>query len=450
MTVSDYNTFVFESYNYRDRTGELRLHYSFEDGPAFEEKIVFPPVSRLLMPSERAALESSFRLIFLLAGISYYKAYVPQRLICHAFPLDEETAAFVEKVYRHGLAEFAYRNNVDLSDKLQFVTEEAPAWEAVSLNLPDRLLVPVGGGKDSIVTLECLKQSGEAPTLFALGGASGLADPIKATIDVSGLPSLRVERTLSPNLMELNRSGALNGHIPITAILSSMTIASAILHGFSTIVMSNEHSASEPNLRVGEWEINHQYSKSFAFEKDLARFIKDHITPALTYFSFLRPLTETAIVRRFAGLEKYHSVFRSCNAAFRQDAERRNKNWCCNCPKCRFIFLALAPFMDKAKLVGIFGKNLLADESQQEGFAELCGLSSHKPFECVGEIEESALLMEKLSRYKDWKDDAVMRALGGNLAGKIENAYERFNALFALRADHQVPDRFLEMLRACF
>jgi UDP-N-acetyl-alpha-D-muramoyl-L-alanyl-L-glutamate epimerase len=448
MATND-SPFLFDSYAFQEETGTLFLRYGFDNGPAFEEKIVFPPAARTLSKNEQTVLESSFRLIFLLAGVSYYKARVPERLVCRAFHLDRETAAFLEKVYRNGLGEFAYRNNLDLSNRIRFAAEEVPTWKAVPLEPSSRLLVPVGGGKDSIVTLECLKTVGENVTLFALGGESGLAEPIRATIEASGLPFLSVARMLSPALMDLNRTGALNGHVPITAILSSIALACAILHGFGAVVMSNEHSASEPNVRMGNLEINHQYSKSLAFEKDLAAFVREHISPDLATFSFLRPLSEAAIARRFAKLEKYHAVFRSCNTAFRQDEAMRGKNWCCDCPKCRFVFLALAPFMDKAKLIDVFGKNLLADEKQKEGFAELCGLSSHKPFECVGEIAESAMLMQKLAQSGTWKDDAIVKSLGGQLSKQTKDFENRFNSLFAMKDGHQVPEKFLEMLRAC-
>lgn len=207
--------------------------------------------------------------------------------------------------------------------------------------------------------------------------------------------------------------------------------------------MSNEHSASAPNISANGIDVNHQYSKSFAFEKDFAHYVRDHIAPNVNYFSLLRPLTETAIVERFAKLDKYHAVFRSCNAAFRQDEQQRGKNWCCGCPKCRFIFLALALFMDKQKLIGIFGKNLLNDESQTQGFADLCGLGDHKPFECVGEIEESALLMQKLAQIDIWKNDPVVQATASKL--KAETTFE---SLLEFKPVHLVPDNFMEMLRA--
>src|ERR1700722_11147801 len=101
--------FIFDRYEFRRETGALHLHYRFEDGPSFEEEIIFPKSGRDLSANDLAALDASFRLVFLLAGASYYKTSAPKDLRCAAFALDSETATFVEKVYRKGLAEFAYR-----------------------------------------------------------------------------------------------------------------------------------------------------------------------------------------------------------------------------------------------------------------------------------------------------------------------------------------------------
>ncbi len=268
--------------------------------------------------------------------------------------------------------------------------------------------MPVGGGKDSIVTIECLKQADEPLVLFELGNAG----PIEATIAQAGLPAIRVTRRLDPTLFALNEAGALNGHVPITGILSMIVLACAIICGFDTIAMSNEHSASAPNLVAEGREVNHQYSKSFEFEQALSQFIERHVVQCVRYFSLLRPLSEVAIARRFAHHAAYFPVFRSCNAAFRQSAERRATKWCCDCPKCRFVYLALAPFVERQLLIATFGRDMLDDPAQVEGFAELCGLQRHKPFECVGEIEESATVMAHLGDLPDWRDDAVVLALG--------------------------------------
>ncbi len=247
-------------------------------------------------------------------------------------------------------------------------------------------------------------------------------------------------------MFELNKGGAYNGHVPITAILSAIALATAIMQGFDAIIMANEHSASAPNLRVGAVDINHQYSKSLAFERDFAAYVTQHISPSLHYFSLLRPLSEAAITQRFARHEKYFPVFRSCNTAFKQDDARRNKNWCCHCPKCRFVFLALAPFVAKPKLIAIFGRNLLDDATQAQGFAELCGLAAFKPFECVGEIEESALLLRHLATMDTWKQDRVIQTLLPQFPTDNNDAAMSYQSLFRFNPDHRVPQQYLALL----
>ena len=430
-----YSEFVCEAYRFDPDTGVLSLHYGFDEEIRFEERIVFPRVGRTLSAAEGEALERVFRMLLLACGVSYYKAYAPDRIRCAAFPVDPATAAFFTDFYVKGLGEFAWRNGLDLAGRLHVVTDAVEAASAVRVELPRCTCVPVGGGKDSIVTVECLKQAGEPLVLFSLGNAT----PIDATIRQSGLPFIRVTRTLDRRLMELNAAGALNGHVPITGILSMIVLACAIIVGFDAIAMSNEHSASQPTVA----DVNHQYSKSFDFEQAVGRYIEAHVVKGITYFSFLRPLTEVAIASRFARQTAYLPVFMSCNTAFRQAPERRSTNWCCDCPKCRFVFLALAPFVDKARLVATFGRDMLDDPSQIDGFAELCGLRAHKPFECVGEIEESATTLRHLQEMAAWRDAAVVRALSPQVRGGD------FAALFALRGPHLVPERYLAMLDAC-
>jgi hypothetical protein len=430
--------FVCEGYRFASDTGTLSLHYAFDGGPRFEERIALPPATRSLSDDEHEALDRVFRLLLLACGVSYYKAFAPRRIRCAAFPLESATAAFFTDFYAKGLAEFAWRNGIDLAG-LSFAVDAVEPASALLLHLPRLTCVPVGGGKDSIVTIECLKQAAEPLVLFELGDAA----PIEATIAQAGLPAIRVTRRLDPALFALNEAGALNGHVPITGILSMLVLACAIIRGFDAIAMSNEHSASAPNLVAEGREINHQYSKSYEFEQAFGQFVDRHVIQGVRYFSLLRPLSEIAIARRFARHTAYFPVFRSCNAAFRQSAERRETNWCCDCPKCRFVFLALAPFVERQVLIATFGRDMLDDPTQTDGFAELCGLQRHKPFECVGEIEESATVMAHLATLADWRDDEVVRALAPRLSPG------NFAALFAPRAPHLVPDRYLAMLDAC-
>ena len=294
------------------------------------------------------------------------------------------------------------------------------------------------------MALECLRAGGEDLTLFALGDA----EPIAACIAAAELPYIRVRRRIDPTLFELNKAGAFNGHVPITGILSAIALASAVLAGFDAVVMSNEHSASAPNLTVDGVGINHQFSKSLDFETALADYIARTITPSIAYFSLLRPLAEIEIARRFAQCPRYFGVFRSCNTAFRQLPDERGRQWCGNCPKCRFVFLALAPFVAKVRLSAIFGGDLLDDESQADGFAELCGWRSHKPFECVGELAESAAALAYLAQSSEWAGDRVVRRLCAEYSSLRAHPPGEFENLLKTRHPHRVPEPFLRMLDA--
>jgi hypothetical protein len=440
-----YKEFIFERYSYDPAASTLSMRYLFGGGPRFEEKLVFDFVPRQLSSEASATLDRIFRLIFLMSGVSYYKSFVPPTLSCRSFPVDHNTAEFVQKFYEKGLAEFAFKNQISLSGRCRIQWSGGPPLRPIVLDLPRRSCVPVGGGKDSIVTLECLKRAREPLVLFSLGDA----EPIQACIAASGLPFMRVRRRLDPGLFKLNEEGGLNGHVPITGILSAIALAGGIMAGCDSIVMSNEHSASAPNLQIGNIDINHQYSKCLEFEVDFSEYVQNYISPNLTYFSLLRPLSEIAIARRFSKYREYFKIFRSCNAAFRQSPAERAQGWCGNCPKCRFVFLALAPSIEKTELIAIFGRNLLDDQTQQDGFAELCGLREHKPFECVGEVAESAAVMAYLGSHSDWWKDAVVRQLLGTFAQLRQHDQREFRALFDARHPHRVPDLYMAMLDAC-
>ena len=442
MTCS---AFLFETYRYDRGENTLVLGYRFEDGPRFEERLSFDFPPRHLSLDAEAVLDRIFRLIFLMSGVSYYKAYVPPSLRCTAFALDRETAQFLQKFYEQGLAEFAWKNRISLTGHCRFEWAPISPPPPVAIPLPRRTCVPIGGGKDSVVTLECLRRAGEDLILFSLGDA----EPIAACISAAGLPFIRVRRRLDPSLLQLNQESALNGHVPITGVLSAILLACAILAGFDVIAMSNEHSASAPNLTIDGVGINHQYSKSFEFEVDFAEYVARHLTPSIGYFSLLRPLAEIEIARRFARYPQYFDLFRSCNTAFRQAPAERGRQWCGNCPKCRFVFLALAPFVAKSRLAAIFGRNLLDDENQSPGFAALCGLREHKPFECVGEIEESAAVMAHIAGTAEWRDDRVVRRLGAEVRSTRQSDPAQFQRLLAARHPHRVPPSFLAKLDAC-
>jgi hypothetical protein len=305
------------------------------------------------------------------------------------------------------------------------------------------VLVPVGGGKDSIVALETVRRAGVEVALVSVGDAPA----IERTVAVSGLQRLLVERRLDPQLAVLNGEGALNGHVPVTAIVSCAALLAAAANGFDAVAMANERSASAANMRWRGVDVNHQFSKSLHAE-ELVRDAVAEIADAPAIFSILRPASELAIARAFARMERYHGAFTSCNASFRQDPRLRAASWCCDCPKCRFVFLAMAPFCPPERMREIFGADLLAVADQYEGFALLTATGGHKPFECVGEEEESIAAVRMLAADERWREHAVVRRLAAEvLPAHPLPAGDPARAL-ALSDEGFVPAELLEHVRA--
>ncbi len=188
----------------------------------------------------------------------------------------------------------------------------------------------------------------------------------------------------------------------------------AVLFGYNRIMLSNERSANEGNVEFDGRLANHQHSKSLDFERMIAGVLSAATGGALGYFSLLRPYSEAKIARLFARQTRFDRVFSSCNRNFTQ-TPHTGPLWCGECPKCHFVFLIFAPIMEKARLLGIFGKNLLDVPANERSFRELTGLAGQKPWECVGEILEAAACFYAVSQLPEWRDDAIVAALRDDL-----------------------------------
>lgn len=438
------DAFTFPSYSIDFATGEVLFDYALT-GPDGEQR--FTEVITLPLPAEpvtdatAATLARVLELLHVVAGVSYYKAAAPPRLVLPA-PLGTAAVELVTAVYTKGLAEYAYRNELPHVLELRPEVPSGTVDPAAPVDNSDRRpLSAVGGGKDSIVTLEALRHAGLDPVPFSVNPNH----VIVSVNEASDLVPLAARRRLDPVLFELNAAGARNGHIPVTAINSLIAVATAVLHGLGPVVMSNERSASDPNLIWNGHEINHQWSKGVEAEGLLRAALAEHAGLTEPYFSLLRSLSELHIARLFAEIDRYDAVVTSCNAAFKlRDASER---WCRDCPKCRFVFLAMAPFMPRERLTGIFGGDLLADESQVPGYRELLGIDGHKPFECVGEVEESVVALSLLAQQDQWRDAPVVRAL---VAALPDTAWQSAanSDVFTPGGESFVPVRYAKTLTA--
>ncbi|MGN2247682.1 UDP-N-acetyl-alpha-D-muramoyl-L-alanyl-L-glutamate epimerase [Frateuria sp. GZRR35] len=430
--------------------GVAELAYAFDQGDEMVERIRFPDAPAL--PAERQhAFDAALKLLHLVAGVSYYKAGVPPKIDVE--PLDEATADLADALYLHGLAEFAYRNGLDLRGRIAFPRASAPSPargegprlpEAPVLDLPRRTLVPIGGGKDSLVAVEAIKSIGGAATAVWIGNSPLIA----ACAERTGLPTLNIQRELSPVLFELNRLGAWNGHIPVTAVNSAILALAAILYGYDSIAFANERSASAATLEYEGQQVNHQWSKGFAFEAMLSDWLHTHVAADLDYCSLLRPYSELAITRAFARLTPYFDAFSSCNRNFRILGPKPADRWCGQCPKCHFVFLALAPFLPKPRLLSIFGRNLLDDETQAAGFDALLEYQDHKPFECVGEGAEARAAMYALSQRSEWQEDALVARFIREILPQLDRSQLAIEPWLLPSDEHRVPARLQPALQA--
>ncbi|HRP73241.1 MAG TPA: UDP-N-acetyl-alpha-D-muramoyl-L-alanyl-L-glutamate epimerase [Luteimonas sp.] len=440
-------------------TGVAQLVYAFDDGPELVETVTLPGAPFELDDARAQATERALRLLHLIAGVSYYKAAVPSEIRIESYVIDEVAAALLEDVYVNGLGEFAYRNGLDLHGRIRFpvgapLGAMAAGERAIApKGAPTRhhALVAIGGGKDSLVSIEALRALGVEQTVTWIGSSQ----LIKACAERTGLSTINIGRQLAPELFEYNRLGAWNGHIPVTAVNSAILAFAAIVLGVDQVVFSNERSASYGSLILAPdgsvtGEVNHQWSKGWAFERAFAAHLRSHVATDLHYYSLLRPLSELAVARQFAKTDHYDAHFSSCNRNFHLLGERPVNRWCGVCPKCHFVFLALAPFMPKPRLVGIFGRNLLDDPAQVPGYDALLEYRDHKPFECVGEGKESRAAMAALAARPEWREDAIVARFAREIAPQLGDDEVDVAALLSIDDEHGIPAPLWERLRVRF
>lgn len=387
-----YRSFIFQDYFFDAEAKTLYLNYSLDDTLVFAETYRF---NFQFTKYDPKLLEVALTTLFYMAGVSYYKTYLPPKIIpSKQHPLDPSMAGFFDRTYQQGLREFFMTNNLPIDHPINFPVT-SPAVTSVHSKPREGLLVGLGGGKDSLVTVELLRQQGVPFSTWSVGHQQQLQPLVKSI----GSNHYWVERVWDRQLLDLNGRDALNGHVPISAILASVGMVVGVLSGTRDIVVSNEHSANEPTMFKNHLPVNHQYSKSQLFEEDFQQYLQHVCGNALRYYSFLRPLSELKIAELFStlGFDKYQEVFSSCNRAFTHDSH--HISWCGECPKCAFVFLALTPFIEKDKLQALWdGKNLLQDTHLEKTYQQLLGITGDKPFECVGEIKESRSAMRLASK----------------------------------------------------
>jgi len=403
--------FQFLDFNFDSNSYLFEMYYTYSEiDHVFKEVLDFSAYKDFAFDFNKHF--EAFKILFLVSGISYYKIFASGEIELGKFKVNQEQAEFLNFFYKNGLSEFIYKNQLDFESNIPDFTKYACSYEINNLGnlkLHDLNLLAWGGGKDSIVSSLLLDFLGEKYDLFCVK-----SDRIKeSTAKINGSDFFEVKRVLDSKINEFNsRKDSYNGHVPITGILAFIKVIVSLMKGYKNIILSNEFSADEANLEYKGQKINHQFSKGIEFEQKINSYIHKFIHPNLNYFSLLRPFYELKIAEIFSNhAEKYFPEFSSCNRNFHFDESKNIKgvNFCCECEKCAFVYLILSPFLDKSKLINIFGKNLFEVEALRSVYFELCGLSEKKPFECVGTFDECRLAFLNLSLNADWKDELLVK-----------------------------------------
>lgn len=360
---------------------------------------------------------------------SYWKAACSPEIIVEAGYLDNYQKDWWRNLLIKGMGEFYFINQIDFTaldfvsiksrakKRGDFLVTESPKY---SSNQEIQGLVPLGGGKDSIVTLEFLKETNIKPVCFTL-------NPIPSVLEIAKIsqtsPLITATRQIDSRLLELNKNGYLNGHTPFSAYVAFLSVTCASLFGYRYSILSNERSSNEENVQYLGQKINHQYSKSFEFEKLFQEYSKKYLTSDIEYFSFLRPFFELQIARFFSSYPQYFSVFRSCNQG------QKTNTWCQNCPKCLFIFTALYPFIEKKQLTEkIFSQDLFEKAELTELALALLGQKKSKPFECVGTYEETKVafyLCVKKAKAENLNLPIVLKTVNEQVLARESNLSQR-------------------------
>ncbi len=415
----EYDFFRFQRYDYTLEKDSLYVKFYFSLNDEYFFTPSFEIAKRKFYDFNNLGNNQIDTILFnigMIELISYWKLACPKKVYITPFKLSEEQIKWWKKLYFNGLGEFFYLNGIkeNVNDFMEIICESDISLNKINIPLGDVTLVPVGGGKDSVVTLELLKN--KLPVIPLIINPRGATNECVKVAGFSEEQVAVIKRTLDSTMLRMNNEGFLNGHTPFSAMLAFYSLLISFATKSKYIALSNESSANEPT--VPDSEINHQYSKSIAFENDFRYYVNKYISSDIEYFSFLRPLNEIQIASLFSRNKDYYKVFKSCNAGSKTDS------WCGKCPKCLFTYLIMSPFISQEDLINIFGKDLLNDNDLQPILKQLKGEADVKPFECVGTIEEvNACLTVSEERSAVSVSDLLSQYDGNN------NLPEQFEAI---------------------
>lgn len=420
------------------------VNYTNQDKEIFEEKLLLP----IPIPSSipEFLLTNSLFSLHLVLGISFYKMHCPKKIVIKSGQLSNVQADFWNIVYTKGLGEFFYHNKIDFRNLVNFPSIEGKKSFPARFERSNRSLLGIGGGKDSLVSYELLRKANKSFTPLVV--ESNHPYPlIEHLLHYFNTSSLKVKRRIDGKVFEKNKKGTVfNGHIPISAINAFIGIFICLIYDYRYFIVSNERSANFGNVDYLGMQVNHQWSKSREFEDLFQTYVRQYITPSISCFSLLRPLSELAIVKLFCSYDKYFALFSSCNTNYKVETGTLKKKWCNTCSKCAFVFSMLSAFLPKKTIIGIFNENLFADKSLATTFRQLWGKQDMKPFECVGTPEEVVIAFYLSYKKGEYRNDIIMRIFETEILPLIHNSDDLLKAVLEIDDTTSLPKEFSSII----
>lgn len=433
-----YESIVYKSYNVIYNEDSIRLEFCFEI-PGLEVFNPYIEINNDIIINKDINKDLVNLIAFnigMVELISYYKICCPKKVIIEAGYLDDYQMNWFKKLFYNGLGEFFYVNgiNVSIDELFEFIIKgDSIDVGNITFN-GEGNLIPIGGGKDSNVTLELLKNYDNKCFIINPKDVQ-LECAYAASYDKDSI--CIVKRILDKKMIDLNSKGYLNGHTPFSSIVSFISYLVAYLSNRRYIVLSNEGSANEPT--VLDTNINHQYSKSYEYENDFKEYSFKYFKTNILYFSLLRPIKEIQIAMLFSKYYKYHNIFKSCNVGSKSIPWK----WCCNCSKCLFVYIILSPFLSNEEMVNIFGMDLYENKDLLKYLLELIGVAPTKPFECVGTIDE---VIYSLNKYIDNNKNSELPYLVKEYNDKYKRDVD-IDLSYVSINEHNLNEEYLSILK---
>ena len=410
----------YESFHLDPTAGRVTFTYAMLDVRSLVQLDVFT-TSLALPPScsaEQYASVDATAAAFAVGMVSLAWLWVGlpcQTVLVRAKQLDASEAAFWSDTLNGCLGEFFQFHGMPPNC---IVVKSQPGIAAMQAGgrapplqprIGRRVLVPMGGGKDSTLVWHLMRRSLPNPNIASMTWLYVEDEPgeMQANWRLRTLAALcgGGEVLVATHCWRCPRWEAMRrrrftsmGH-PWAALVCFTSSLVACLRGFDAIVVGNERSAGEGNGMYRGIAVNHQHDKSLDWERRAAAYLARHVSPKLEYFSALSHLWEVQIAARFwAECPDLLPVITCCNVQH-QGTTRP----CAECPKCIFVALLFAAVCDKpTQAWAHFGCDPLASTCDRVAAttAALLGRpGTTKPLDCVGTADEAAVCVA-LARQK--------------------------------------------------